>query len=126
MRVVEEGAGEWFNRWIAKSFYRALGGFCMYTNFDILQTPRYLRPYPLRYPQLFVCELIGGEYNITMLERFSQSDLTATGAAVLEAHYAIFVWFGRNCTTSLSVTSVKVAKKFRKFPLVEVFISFNY
>jgi hypothetical protein len=114
VRVVEEGAGEWFNRWIAKSFYRALGGFCLYTNFDLLQTPRYLRPYPLRYPQLFVCELLGDEYNITMLERFSQSDLHTAGAAILDAHFALFVWYGRNCNTALSVTSRKVAQKFRK------------
>lgn len=87
----------------------------MYSNFDLLQTPRYLRPYPLRYPQLFVCELVNGEYNITMLERFSQADLQPAGAAILEAHYALFVWYGRNSNTALTVTCKRIAQRFRKF-----------
>ena len=123
--MVEEGAGEWFNRWIAKSFYRALGGFSLYTNFDLLQTPRYLRPYALRYSQLFVCEYIRNEYTITMLERYCQTDLIETAAIILDAHYALFVWYGRNCTASVKVTSYKVAKKFCKsLVLLLIFILF--
>lgn len=114
MRVVEEGAGEWFDRWIVKSFYRALGGYTQYTNFDLLQTPRYLRPYALRYPQLFICEYIGDEYTVTMLERYCQSDLVENVAAILDAHYALFVWYGRVCSAAIKVTSVRVAKKFCK------------
>mmetsp|Transcript_21447 Transcript_21447/g.31082 ORF Transcript_21447/g.31082 Transcript_21447/m.31082 type:complete len:2204 (-) Transcript_21447:122-6733(-) len=112
VRVVEEGAGEWFNKWIAKSFYRALGGFDVYSNFDLLQTPRYLRPPALQYPQLFLCEMLRGEYAITMVERYSQYDLVESGAAILDAHFALFVWFGRTCGAALRVTSIKVAQKF--------------
>jgi hypothetical protein len=114
VRVVEEGAGEWFDRWIVKSFYRALGGYTQYTNFDLLQTPRYLRPYALRYPQLFICEHSRDEYTITMLERYCQSDLVENIAAILDAHYALFVWYGRLCSAAIKVTSMKVAKKFCK------------
>lgn len=111
---MEEGAGEWFNKWIAKSFYKALGGFDLYTNFDLLQTPRYLRPLALRYPQMFLLQNIRGEYAVTMLERFCQYDLTSTGAAIMDAHYALFVWSGSACSASLRVTAIRIAKRFSK------------
>jgi hypothetical protein len=113
--VVEEGAGEWFNKWIAKSFYKALGGFDLYTNFDLLQTPRYLRPLALRYPQMFLLQYMRGEYTVTMLERYNQYDLTETGAAIMDAHYALFVWSGKACSASLRVTAIRIAKRFSKY-----------
>ena len=117
VRVVEEGAGEWFNKWIAKSFYKALGGFDLYTNFDLLQTPRYLRPLALRYPQMFLLENTQSEYSVTMLERYCQYDLTPTGAVIMDAHYALFVWSGKTCSAALRVTAIKIAKRFSKCSL---------
>ena len=113
--MIEEGAAEWFSRWIAKSFYRALGGFDLYSNFDLLQTPRSLRPVALRYPTLFVCDITRGEYSVTMLRHYSQRDLVPAGAAILDAHFALFCWFGRSCSGSLRVISMKVASKFCKY-----------
>ena len=49
-----------------------------------------------------------------MLEKYCQADLLDNVAVILDAHYALFVWYGRNCPTSIKVTSFKVAKKFRK------------
>ena len=114
VRVVEEGAGEWFNKWIAKSFYKALGGFDLYTNFDLLQTPRYLRPLALRYPQMFLVENAQDQYAITMLERYCQYDLSPTGAVIMDAHYALFVWSGKTCNAALRVTAIKIARRFSK------------
>lgn len=53
-----------------------------------------------------------------MLERYCQADLIETAAVILDAHYALFVWYGRNCTASVKVTTFKVAKKFCKFKLI--------
>lgn len=126
VRIVEEGIGEWFDRWIAKSFYRALGGYDMYTNFYLLQTPRDLRPETLRYPILFTCDISKGVYSIvTVGRRFSQRDLSTTTTAILDAHFAIFVWCGRDSSSSLRVTSMKIAKKFSKYAsfYLELFLS---
>ena len=113
MRVIEEGAVEWVERWTAKAFYRALGGIDVYTNTKLLRIPRDERPPGLQYPTLFVCaSLSGGDYSVKMLRAFSQADLEPAGAAILDAHFAVFVWAGRECTPALAAMAMDVGKKF--------------
>jgi hypothetical protein len=113
--VIEEGAVEWVERWAAKAFYRAMGGIDIYTNTKLLRIPRDERPEGLRRPTLFVCaSSSGGDYSVRMLNSFSQSDLHSAGAAILDAHFAIFVWVGRECTPVLARMAMDVAVRFRK------------
>lgn len=115
LRVIEEGAVEWVERWTAKAFYRAMGGLDSYTNTKLLCVPRDQRPPGLRYPTLFVCSSrSGGDYSVQMQRRFSQLDLQPAGAVILDAHFAVFVWTGRECTPVLANMAMDVGKKFCK------------
>lgn len=113
LRVIEEGAVQWVERWAAKAFYRAMGGIDNYTNTKLLRIPRDERPEGLRLPVLFVCGASsGGDYSVRMLGSFSQSDLQPAGAVILDAHFAIFLWTGRECTPVLAGMARDVATKF--------------
>jgi hypothetical protein len=116
--VIEEGAVQWVERWAAKAFYRAMGGLDIYTNTKLLRIPRDERPEGLKRPTLFVCaSSSGGDYSVRMLSSFSQRDLASAGAAILDAHFALFVWTGRECTPVLAGMATDVAKKFCKCPV---------
>jgi hypothetical protein len=113
--VIEEGAVEWMNRWAAKAFYRAMGGIDMYTNPKLLYIPRDERPLGLHYPTLFVCNSSnGGDCSVKMVTRYSQLDLAPSGAVILDAHFAVFVWTGRGCGLALRNIAMNIAKKFCK------------
>jgi hypothetical protein len=116
IRVVEEGVDEWFNKWTAKSFYRVLGGYDIHTNFDFLQTPKNLRPISLRHPVLFICDYSKIGYVIKMIgTKFSQGHLLSTLSAIIDAHFAIFVWYGRDSCATIRHLTNKVACKYCKY-----------
>lgn len=104
---------EWVQRWAAKSFYRAMGGLDSYTNPRLLQVPRDERPLELRHPSLFQCSATrAGNYSVRLLKHFSQRDLHPSGAAIVDAHFAVFVWTGRECSPVLGEMAMDVAIKF--------------
>ena len=116
MRVIEDGAVEWVERWTAKAFYRAMGGLDIYSNSKLLRVPRDERPQCLRYPTLFLCSSTGGDnYSVRKLRRYSQIDLESSSAAILDAHFAVFVWTGRVCSPHLANMALNVAKKYCKY-----------
>lgn len=124
LRVIEEGAVEWVERWAAKAFYRAMGGIDIYTNTKLLRIPRDERPQGLKRSTLFVCAASsGGDYSVRMLSIFSQRDLDSSGAVILDAHFAIFVWIGRQCTPVLASIAKDVAQRFCKCDVFVTFIS---
>ena len=126
LRVIEEGAVEWVQRWAAKAFYRAMGGLDAYTNTKLLRIPRDQRPPSLRFPTLFVCaSCSGGDYSVRMLRRFSQLDLEPAGAVILDAHFALFVWVGRECTPVLARMAMDVGEKFRKCNIANIRLLFD-
>ena len=45
-------------------------------------------------PRLFVCPVASGAFNVDEAAQFSQDDLEADDAIILDAHSTVFVWIG--------------------------------
>ena len=45
-------------------------------------------------PRLFVCSVASGAFNVDEVAQFSQNDLDAEDAVILDAHSTVFVWIG--------------------------------
>ena len=45
-------------------------------------------------PRLFVCSVASGAFNVDEVAQFSQDDLDAEDAVILDAHSTVFVWIG--------------------------------
>jgi hypothetical protein len=114
VRVIEEGSGDW--KYTAQSLYRALGGRTHFTSNDFLRTPRDERPSNQRYPRMFLCEDTyldaTRKLKVEAVNTFSQYYLQKSSIAIIDAHYTLFVWFGKDSSFRLQELGAKVVKNY--------------